>query len=252
MVSVNYDPVSTGGKPHEIHLNRILLFGDSITQQSSTQAYGFAIAPALQDLYIRKFDVITRGFGGYTSAHGRYMIDPILQSEHKPSDKAAVELLVIFWGSNDSVVDGHIQNVPLQDYIENQKYIVRAAQAKGIKKIILVAPAAYDERLGGPDRKTSRFREYGQALKKVAAEFDLGFVDLWTEFLTSVGWKEGDPIPGETGSGSDIDLSHLLHDGLHFTGAGYEIWYNALPVFIVLASCLYLSGTGNRIWRFWI
>ena len=43
---------------------KIILFGDSITQQS-TGAWGWATL--LADLYSRKVDVVVRGFNGYTT-----------------------------------------------------------------------------------------------------------------------------------------------------------------------------------------
>ena len=74
-VPVNEDLMATG--PYD----QMLLFGDSITQQSCSQANGFALTPALQDgratsvpisasaltvvwllAFIRRLDVINRGF----------------------------------------------------------------------------------------------------------------------------------------------------------------------------------------------
>lgn len=83
-------------------------------------------------------------------------------------------------------------------------------------------------------RSTLRNRQYGDIVGKVAAELNVGFVDLWHAFLENVGWKEGDPIPGRLKDTPPEDrdkpsrIAHLLCDGLHFTGDGYRIWYNSV------------------------
>lgn len=66
---------------------KFVLFGDSITQFSCTQ-YGFH--PALQNVYIRKLDVINRGFSGYNSEHARQILPKILESETN------IKLMTIF------------------------------------------------------------------------------------------------------------------------------------------------------------
>lgn len=45
----------------------LICFGDSLTQQGS-QIGGFVAS--LQNVYLRRLDVINRGFGGYTSRQG--------------------------------------------------------------------------------------------------------------------------------------------------------------------------------------
>ncbi|ANB11489.1 Iah1p [Sugiyamaella lignohabitans] len=220
--------MSAGGDKRSISLNKIVIFGDSLTQKANEQDTGFGLVPALQDLYTRKFDVLTRGFMGYTSAHGRYMIDPILDAEHRPKDNCTVELLILFWGSNDSTLEEWPSHVPIPDYLDNMRYMIKAAQSRGISRIILVAPALYDEIKGYPDNSVMKFLEYGQALKTLTSEFDVGFIDLWHEFTDYLGWKEGDPVPGKLGDNSPIDLVNLLPDSIHFSGEAYRIYYNAL------------------------
>lgn len=48
--------------------NSIICFGDSLTQQGSRSG-GFVTS--LQEAYIRRLDVINRGYSGYTSRQGR-------------------------------------------------------------------------------------------------------------------------------------------------------------------------------------
>lgn len=101
----------------------------------------------------------------------------------------------------------------------------------------MVGPAPHDEvhrnHIFGGDpadnpRNTMRNLQYSKIVEKVAKELDVAFIDLWHLFLESVGWKEGEPIPGKLGDKSSKSIGHLLNDGLHFTGEGYRIWYDAV------------------------
>lgn len=49
-------------------LDQIILFGDSITQQSFSQERGFAFGAELSNQYVRKLDVVNRGLSGYNTA----------------------------------------------------------------------------------------------------------------------------------------------------------------------------------------
>lgn len=139
----------------------------------------------------------------------------------------------MFFGSNDASKDAS-QHVPLPRYKENLTYIVNALQAAGAK-VVLVGPAVHDEVhrhqmfQGDPalnPRSTLKNLEYANAGAQLAGELGVPFIDLWRSFLASVGWKEGDPIPGKLGDETDLSVRHLLNDGLHFTGAGYKVWYD--------------------------
>lgn len=93
--------------------DKIILFGDSITQLAYNQEFGFCFGPAMQDgkriyfnihcagktfilpipaVYNRKLDVIQRGFGGYTSSHAAIMIDRLIEQESAGASK--IKLLV--------------------------------------------------------------------------------------------------------------------------------------------------------------
>lgn len=125
---------------------------------------------------------------------------------------------------------------------ENVRFIAATLLDAGAK-VILVGPAPHDEVhrnlifQGDPadnPRSTMRNLEYSRIVEKVAGELDVGFVDLWHGFLESVGWKEGDPIPGRLADTPVEDrdkpskIAPLLSDGLHFTGEGYRIWYQGI------------------------
>jgi lysophospholipase L1-like esterase len=208
--------------------DKIVLFGDSITQFSSQLRAGcFNLQPQLQDDYIRRLDVVNRGFSGYHTDQGRSMIEPILQGENTRYSK--VRLVVLFFGSNDAATrpDGsHL--VDIDRYRENLCYISTAVQKTGAK-LIITGPAAFNAKQVGSstDRDTRTFREYAQVAGEVAVQVNAGFINLWDDFMQSVGW-DGElekPLPGEVDYEGPIDMSHLFTDGLHYSANGYRLWY---------------------------
>lgn len=88
-------------------------------------------------------------------------------------------------------------------------------------KVILVGPALHDPVDPETTRSSATNRVYSEAAKQLAKELFVGFVDLWTAFANSVGYKgdRNEPQPS---------LSHLLVDGIHYTAEGYRIYYNSL------------------------
>lgn len=227
----------------DAHMDKFLLFGDSITSRSFNYDEGktFLFGPAISELYNRRLSVVHRGFSGYNSEMARYILPKIIEAEHNDEDgKSKIRIATVFFGANDSVSEKHEQYVSLERFEENTRYMTELLLKIG-SKVVLVGPAPHDENKrdklfpGNPDlnpRRTARNLEYSQVVEKVAKDMDVGFVDLYHGFLESVGWKEGEPVPGSLGvletvtSAQGID--HLLNDGLHFTGEGYRVFYNLL------------------------
>ncbi|KIM95182.1 hypothetical protein OIDMADRAFT_134370 [Oidiodendron maius Zn] len=208
----------------KVTVDKILLFGDSITEQSYNQEYGFNLAPALQHEYFRKLQVVVRGYGGYNTEHARYILNPTLDTEAAGGSK--IRLLVVFFGTNDSAQNA-LQHVPLGRYAENVHLLATEAARRKVP-IILVGPALVDEHKMDGDRATMTNLAYSNAVGKVARELEVPFIDLWHAFLESKGLKEGDPIPGKLGETTNQNLDDLLTDGVHFSGKGYRIWYDLL------------------------
>ena len=104
-----------------IQLDQILLFGDSITQYSFDPILN-GFGASLSHIYVRKLDVVNRGFSGYNTTWCAELLPHVLkttlpcaQSGYKPS----IKLITIFLGANDSVFQGNRQYVSLQDYKKN-------------------------------------------------------------------------------------------------------------------------------------
>lgn len=215
--------------------DKIILFGDSITQLAYNQEFGFCFGAAMQDVYNRRLDVIQRGFGGYNSNHAAVIIDRLI--EHETTKTSKIKLLVVFFGTNDSIVPESASNnsVPVEKFKDNLRRIVSAAQGAGAK-VILVGPGPFnhyqfDDALGHQfvvDRTTHRAREYCDAAVDVGKELNIPTIPLWHLIMEDLGWKEGDPIHGLRELPAVNPLNTYLSDGVHFSGPAYKVFFTNL------------------------
>ncbi|KAF3396289.1 Isoamyl acetate-hydrolyzing esterase [Penicillium rolfsii] len=189
-------------------LDKIVLFGDSITELSSNQEFGFSLAPALQDEYLRRLQVITHGYGGYNTEHGRHLLNPILDVEIAGGHR--IRLLIIFFGANDAAdVSNTQQHVPVERYAENLEFLVSKTQSRNIP-VILVAPAIASIGEGKRSGLSLRSQVYSEAACGVAEALDVPIVNLWKAFS-----HQQQP-------------SDLFTDGVHLNGQGYKVWFELL------------------------
>jgi lysophospholipase L1-like esterase len=160
----------------KVTVDKILLFGDSITEMSYNQEFGFNLAPALQHEYFRKLQVVARGYGGYTTEHARYIVGPTLDAE--AAGGSAIRLMTIFFGTNDASIDA----VTLERFMENLTYTAKVVLERGIS-LIIVGPSVINEDAGVTDKSTMTNLEYSNAAFKVAKQLGVPFIDLWHTFL---------------------------------------------------------------------
>lgn len=207
-----------GGEHHAY--GQMILFGDSITQQSERQEHGFAFAPALRDDYIRRLDVLNRGFSGYTS---QLALQVLPQFMPDPS-QANVRLMTVFFGANDACIPGNAQHVPLDEYLANLKATVQHPTVLAHRaKVLLITPAPVDEHqlepndlaigYSGLQRTAENTKRYADACRDVGKQLGVPVVDLWTVFMRAAGWKEGGPLPGGKNADRNQVLGRLLVDG---------------------------------------
>ncbi|KAJ6028054.1 GDSL Lipase/Acylhydrolase family protein [Penicillium herquei] len=216
------------GKPYD----QFILFGDSITQMSNDMQLGFGLQPALQDAYSRKLDVINRGFGGYNTDHALNVLPRFFPSP----EVANVRFMTIFFGANDSCVPGQSQHIPIPQFKENLKALAKhpavLAQGPDLRIIFITPPPVNEYQLEGfdngknynhPSRTAALAKAYGEAVKEVGTDLGIPTADIWTSFMTSVGWGEGQPLIGSRDLPQNDAFAALFVDGLHLTGAGYRL-----------------------------
>jgi lysophospholipase L1-like esterase len=226
---------------------KFILFGDSITEHSTILNDGLALHPKLQELYLRKLDVLARGYGGYNSTYATVILPEILQTELN-SAKDNIPLMTIFFGTNDvwNFEDelNHKQAVTIEQYQDNLEKMIKMALANNIKPII-IGPGLHDNRLTkihfldrpvhvGDGTTNERNHQYSKVAQSVATSFNVAFVDIWNLMRVHANLTV-EQLYESTGSSSDdkyVDLSEFLYDGVHYTKTGYQLLYQGIKTAI--------------------
>ncbi|KAL2243742.1 GDSL esterase/lipase At5g62930 isoform X3 [Sesamum indicum] len=199
---------------------QIVLFGDSITQQSfRSGGWGAALA----DIYSRKVDVVLRGYGGYNTRWALLMLNQIF-----PLGSAKPPVAVtIFFGANDAARlegTGKRQHVPVEEYKDNLRKIVQHIKSGSPNTlVILITPPPIDvegrreyaRSLYGdkasetPDRTNEATGVYAKQCVTLANELGLPSVDVWSKMQETEGWQK-----------------KFLSDGLHLTPEGNAVVFS--------------------------
>jgi lysophospholipase L1-like esterase len=195
----------------------IILFGDSITQHSFEDGgWGGAVA----DLFARRSDVLNRGFGGYNTRWARHLLPSMFP------DNCQQHLLVTCWfGANDAAAPGEKAHVPLEEFAENLRHILKRL-CKVSKHVIVITPPPvhgptrlafqrqkYGDRASGIlERTTEQAEQYSAAVRRVAAECGVPVLDVHQLMRADPGWPRFVGGPG----------AHDLGDGLHLSREGQQ------------------------------
>lgn len=227
-------------------MDQFILFGDSITQQAFSQEnnVGF-LGPALCDAYVRRLDIINRGFSGYNTKQALQILPKFMPTPQQ----AHVRFMLILFGANDArlpdTAGGAQQYVPRSKFVDNLRTIVQhpCVRAHQDIRIILVTPPPIDERktmeedrekygLGNEPRRTAvRARKYAAAVRELAEELELPILDLWLSMMVDAGFDmNGDEelIPGSRYVEKNDILQDYLRDGLHLSREAYKILFEEL------------------------
>lgn len=237
-----------------------LAFGDSITQRGWSPAGGWLAR--LADLYGRRVDVVNRGYSGYNTFNALQLaplfFPPLVLHDDAPSSAAAAQpsqpppaLVSIFFGANDAALpDGGSkrQHVCLASFEANVEVLARAALAAGVASVLLVAPPPVDEPARvvanvekgpgyeKPERSNAVAKEYAAAVGRVAAK-------LATELGGAQPQEKQQGAPGACSAHRSASVAFLdthavfsacpewrglLSDGLHFSPAGDEAFFEAV------------------------
>lgn len=222
-------------------MEQIILFGDSIFQQSFSQDRGFAFAAQLANTYIRRLDIVNRGFSGYNTRQALQVLPHTIP----PRSKAKVRLLVIWYGANDSRLPDTPgdpqQHIPLNEYTQNLRAMLAHPDVRGQEgmRIVLITPPPVDERSGlendqkgNPNngdvirRKARVTKQYAEAVLEVGKETGTVTLDLWARMIERAGGGVVDPEPtGSIDMPLNEDLRKYLYDGLHLSPEGYRVLY---------------------------
>jgi lysophospholipase L1-like esterase len=221
MTSTELSPSSPSAATSPRVYPQIILFGDSITQQSE-----LTFAAALREKYVRRADILNRGFSGYTS---KLALD-VLPNFFPVSLQADVPLMTVFFGANDACLPGSAQHVPIDEYIAGVKNIVQHELVRRQRtKVILIIPGPVDEyQLINNERTAANTKLYADACRQIGNDLKLPLVDLWSILMDKAGWDGSSTLIGSKECGKSEIFSDLLSDGLHFTAEAYSIMFQEL------------------------
>ena len=203
-----------------------LLLGDSQTQLAC-EADGWA--QSLAEHFVRRADIVNRGFSGYNTR----MIQTVLPDIFTPEALKRAKVVCIFLGSNDASMEdtNPEQAVPAEEFGENLLKIISYLLSNGVPKeaLVIISPppilpekwtAALNLRPGPtlPNCKSNDLtRTFAKECGEVAKRYNLTFVDLFSHMM--------DPV-------NKINLNTALCDGLHLGKEGHRALFSLLkPVF---------------------
>lgn len=131
-----------------------------------------------------------------------------------------------------------MQHVPLEVYKENLRKLIQhpATKAQNPRIIIITPPPINEYQLEDfdnakdtphPSRTAHTTKIYAEAAKEVGASLNVPVADIWSAFMSTVGWQEGQALIGSRDAPNNEQFSGLFTDGK---------WGRS--------GCLQLSGTG--------
>lgn len=156
----------------------IVTLGDSITQGGAAPGgYVWRLQKYLDALYPNEIKIINSGISGHksTDMSARFQRDVL---DHKP------DLVTISVGVNDvwhGFYDNHPEGdgprgVDIETYRQKVTGMVEAAQAQGIRVVILTTTVIHEDL---DNKENAKARAYNQALKEIAASHKCAFVNLF-------------------------------------------------------------------------
>lgn len=207
----------------------IVLFGDSLTQRGFEKD---GWASALSNHYGRRADIMNRGYGGYNTRWGKWIMHSLFKKTHfwdifsfssGPKDKYLTA--VVWFGANDAADPSQSPHVPLAEYGDNLQEIIDHLKVFFVYIVIMTPPPVhgptrlqyqrlqYGERASGKlERSTETAGKYAGIAERVASANKVLFLDIWKLMLS-----EGeDKWPSFVGAGKEGG------DGLHLSSEGQQ------------------------------
>jgi lysophospholipase L1-like esterase len=204
-----------------IHPKKIFLVGDSLIELSNDPLNTFPLGSALAHLFRRRADVLNRGLSGYSSKWMDSQFHRIkIELAELGSDQ--VFMVVILMGTNDSVLPGNPHHVPIEDFKNNLRDLVRDISTLAPSAVIIVvSPPPCSQKLlndknsklskSGRERSNEAVESYVAAAQDIVSTINLPlvtFVNLY-DALTKTA----------------LPIEKYLTDGVHLSGEGYKVLF---------------------------
>ncbi len=196
------------------HVKRIIVIGDSITQQGETPGgYVWLVRHNLEAIYpAAKIELLNAGISGNKSTDMLARFDRDVVERHP-------DLVLISVGVNDvwhGFYDNHTKGdgplgIPVEAYRANVKAMISKARNAGAKATLMLTTPIGEDLSGAENTKAIG---YNQALSQTASESNSGLIDLHSPFASLIG-----SYRAQTHSTQNF----LTVDGVHMNSQGNQV-----------------------------
>ncbi len=182
-------------------MKKIICFGDTITEMGVvTESRGYVAR--LAERYVRRADVLVRGFSGYTTREALSIVDDAVLAE-KPA------CVIVQLGLHDSVLPAQFLHVPVDEFHANLEELVSRIACSGAWLVLVSPPPVHERRTR--TRTMEHTEAYVSACLHVGMDMNVPVVNLFRLISHHDHWEK-----------------RCLSDGVHLSAAGMDILYDAL------------------------
>ncbi|EQC42104.1 hypothetical protein SDRG_00945 [Saprolegnia diclina VS20] len=184
----------------------IVIAGDSLTQYGLDPTV-LGYHTLLAQSYMRRADVLNRGFAGWTTGDFLAAAVPPMIAEMAPP-----LLLTLLLGTNDAVLPGNLGHASVATYASNLDAILTAFQtAFPSTKLLLLTPPPVVDAVQAGQHSNAVLAAYVRGCKQVGAARNVPVLDLFGS------WRN-----------STATASYYIRDGIHLTVAGNRALHELL------------------------
>ena len=213
---------------------QVVLFGDSLTQRSWETPSGWA--SQLATLHCRKTDVFNRGYGGYNTRWAKFVLPSLFPLTENAEEQPKHILVTIWFGANDAALPTEHAHVPVDEYEQNLRAIVKHVKRCALFVVVITPPPvhgptrlAYQQRAYGDsgratgvlERSTETAAAYAAAASRVARSEHVALLDVFGLMLTE-----------RAVSGGQGAVTHLQHLHPHSSPQRWEAENSVWPQFV--------------------
>ncbi|OQS00784.1 isoamyl acetate-hydrolyzing esterase 1, partial [Achlya hypogyna] len=185
----------------------IVVAGDSITEYGAAPNL-LGYEALLANDYVRRADVLNRGFAGWTTRDFLTSAVPPLVAELVATPPVLVTILL---GSNDAVLPGNYGHADAATFAANLVAIASKLREVFPKThLLLMTPPPVDDSLQAGSRSNSALAAYAREVQSVGAALNASVVDVFGT------WRATDYS------------SYLREDGLHLTKEGNQALHDLM------------------------
>ena len=229
---------------HQVQRNPIFFFfGDSLTERGSNidKADGIGWIARLAHIYGNRVDLLNRGFSGYNTRWALRVFPRLFHAVNTD----CIQIVTLWFGTNDSIVEGQPQHVPVDEYRHNLAKLILYIREQGNMKItpVLITPPPIDDEGANRDAEKEgrplNTRTYAAVKKYVAACLELAR-QTKVPCINLHQVMESQP-----------NFERFFNDGFHFNSQGQEFVAKTILTAIRRTFRQFDPDTLDRVFPHW-